>query len=85
MPTVLQTNGWRFHFYAKEGNEPMHVHAEKAGMECKLWLDEASFSVELASARGLGPSDLRQVRKIAYLNFEQIEAAWQEFNRRKSP
>ncbi len=63
----------------------MHVHAVKGGMECKLWLDEGSFTVELASARGLGPSDLRQVRKIAYLNFEQIEAAWQEFNRRKSP
>jgi len=27
MPTILYVQGWRFHFYSNEGNEPMHVHA----------------------------------------------------------
>jgi hypothetical protein len=29
MPTVLFILGWRFHFYANENNEPIHIHAEK--------------------------------------------------------
>jgi hypothetical protein len=24
MPTILYVQGWRFHFYSNEGNEPMH-------------------------------------------------------------
>lgn len=35
MPTILQILGWRFFFYSNEGNEPIHIHAEKAEMECK--------------------------------------------------
>ncbi len=27
MPTILYVQGWRFHFYANEGNEPMHYAA----------------------------------------------------------
>src|SRR5438552_1487961 len=28
--------GWRFHFYSNEGNEPMHLHAVKGDAECKM-------------------------------------------------
>jgi Domain of unknown function (DUF4160) len=35
MPTILYVQGWRFHFYSNEGNEPMHVHAVKGDAECK--------------------------------------------------
>ena len=34
MPTILFVQGWRFHFYSNEGNEPMHVHAVKGDAEC---------------------------------------------------
>ena len=27
MPTILYVQGWRFHFFSNEGNEPIHVHA----------------------------------------------------------
>jgi hypothetical protein len=84
MPTVLQTNGWRLYFYANEGSEPMQVHADKAEMKCKFWLHADRYEVELAWARNLGPPDLRQVHKLIYLNFEQIEAAWHDCIRRKS-
>jgi len=28
MPTVLRIEGFRFHFYSDEGNEPPHIHVE---------------------------------------------------------
>lgn len=33
MPTVLYFYGWRFFFYSNEGNEPIHIHAEKGEMK----------------------------------------------------
>lgn len=41
MPTILQILGWRLFFYANEGNEPVHIHCRKGGMECKYWLDSS--------------------------------------------
>ena len=46
MPTILLLDGWRFFFYADEGNEPMHVHVRKAEKECKFWLHADRFDVE---------------------------------------
>jgi Domain of unknown function (DUF4160) len=31
MPTILFMNGWRLFFYSNEGDEPVHIHAEKGG------------------------------------------------------
>jgi hypothetical protein len=45
MPTILYVQGWRFHFYSNEGNEPMHVHAEKGDAECKYWLYPDRFDI----------------------------------------
>lgn len=50
MPTVVFLLGWRLHFYANEGNEPIHIHAEKAEKECKYWLDPE----KIRHPRGLG-------------------------------
>jgi hypothetical protein len=40
MPVVLRRDGFRFFFYANEGDprEPPHIHVELAGMEAKFWL-----------------------------------------------
>jgi len=43
MPTILYVQGWRFHFYSNEGNEPIHVHAVKGDAECKYWLQPERF------------------------------------------
>jgi len=40
--------GWRFFFYANEGNEPIHIHCQKAEKECKYWIDRENFSVDEA-------------------------------------
>jgi hypothetical protein len=50
MPTILYVNGWRFHFYSNEGNEPMHVHATKGDAECKYWLYADRFDLLRSSS-----------------------------------
>jgi len=49
MLTILFINGWRFHFYSDERNEPVHIHVEKAEKECKYWLDIDAFNIEKPS------------------------------------
>lgn len=85
MPTILLIKGWRFFFYADERNEPIHVHAQKSGMECKFWLDRENFQLSEAFGYGMSPRDRREVRQIIFQNFEQIEAEWDAFQRRKNP
>lgn len=46
MPTVLFIFGWRFYFYANENKEPIHIHAEKADMECKYWILEDEMDIK---------------------------------------
>jgi hypothetical protein len=46
MPTILFVQGWRFHFFSNEGNEPMHVHAVKGEAECKYWLHPDAFDID---------------------------------------
>ncbi|MHB8905139.1 MAG: DUF4160 domain-containing protein [Melioribacteraceae bacterium] len=36
MPTILRTNGYRFFFFSREGNEPMHIHIEQADRYAKF-------------------------------------------------
>jgi hypothetical protein len=44
MPTVLQIQGFRFYFYALEGNEPPHIHIDKGSGTLKLWLSDLSVA-----------------------------------------
>lgn len=46
MPTVVYIFGWRLFFYSNEGNEPIHIHAEKAEMECKYWILEEDVEIK---------------------------------------
>lgn len=39
MPTVLFINGYRFFFYAGDGNEPTHIQVEKGDGTAKVWLE----------------------------------------------
>jgi len=40
MPVVFRHKGFRFVFYANEGDprEPVHIHAIKDGLDAKFWL-----------------------------------------------
>lgn len=44
MPTVLRIDGYRFHFYSHEPNEPPHVHVSRAEFTSKLWLDPVALA-----------------------------------------
>lgn len=40
MPKVFEWNGYRFHFFANEGDprEPSHIHVSRDGSDAKFWL-----------------------------------------------
>ena len=80
MPTILLLHGWRFYFYSNEGNEPMHIHAEKAERECKYWLDADAFEIRQAFACNLSARDTREVRQIIFQNFDYIVAEWRRIH-----
>lgn len=82
MPTVLLISGWRLFFYSNEGHEPVHIHAEKAEMECKFWLHLDTFEISEAFAYGITPSARREIRKIIFQHFEYLVNEWDLFYKR---
>ncbi|OGW02040.1 MAG: hypothetical protein A2889_03910 [Nitrospinae bacterium RIFCSPLOWO2_01_FULL_39_10] len=79
MPTILFIMGWRFFFYANERNEPIHIHCQKAEMECKYWLGVENFTLEEAYSYNMSHKDEREVKKIIFEYFEFIESEWNRF------
>lgn len=71
--------GWRFFFYANEGNEPIHIHCRKGDRECKYWLDKENFDIEEAYGYNMNSNDKREVKKILFEYFEFIESEWDRF------
>jgi hypothetical protein len=78
MPTILYVQGWRFHFYSNEGNEPMHVHAVKGDAECKYWLHPDRFDIVEDFEYNCTPRLRREVRQIIFEHFDHIVVAWRE-------
>ena len=78
MPTILYVQGWRFHFYSNEGNEPIHVHAVKGEAECKYWLQPDRFDIVEDFEYNCTPRLRREVRQIVFEHFDQIVVAWRE-------
>lgn len=83
MPTVLLLLGWRLFFYSNEGNEPIHIHCRKGGMECKYFLNSELYEIEEAYAYNMSVRDKREIKKIIFDHFEYIESKWQEFQLRR--
>jgi hypothetical protein len=83
VPTILEILGWRLFFYSNENEEPIHIHARKAGMECKYWIGVKEFDIKEAYSFGLKDKDKRQIRRIIFDHFDYIVDQWDEFERRK--
>lgn len=79
MPTVLYIYGWRFFFYSNEGNEPIHIHAEKGDIECKFWILVDEVDIKEAFAYNLTPAARQEARKIIFQHFDIIVQAWDTF------
>jgi hypothetical protein len=75
--------GWRFFFYANEGDEPMHIHCRKGDAEAKYWLDVEGFQVVESHAYNLGPADKRTVRRIIMEHFDYLVSEWNKFEEQK--
>ncbi len=83
MPTVVYLRGWRLHFYSNEGNEPIHIHAQKGEKDCKYWLDVADYNIREAYAYNMNSKDTREV-KIILQNFDEIVETWNHYFRGRS-
>jgi len=83
MPTILMILGWRFFFYANEGNEPPHIHCKKGEAEAKYWLDPDSFEAIEDHAYNVSPADRRAIRRIIFEHFDYILSQWYEFSEKK--
>ena len=75
MPTIIIKNGYRFFFFSKEGNEPMHIHIEKGEHEAKYWLEPIS----LASNHGFKSRELNEIKNIIIHNSFLIMERWNEY------
>jgi hypothetical protein len=78
MPVVFRYNGFRFHFFANEGNprEPVHIHVSRPGATLKFWL---SPQVELAYNRGFDARTISQLQALVEQRAEELEDAWNAF------
>ena len=75
MPTILMILGWRFFFYANEGNEPIHIHIEKADSYAKFWLDPIRITFDF----GFNSKQLREIESILTDNQVFIIEKWNEY------
>ncbi|MEZ4804393.1 MAG: DUF4160 domain-containing protein [Bacteroidia bacterium] len=66
---MLYIYGWRFFFYSNEGNEPIHIHAQKGDIECKFWILEDEVDIKEAFAYNLTHAAQKEVRKIIFQDF----------------
>lgn len=74
MPTVLRVGGHRFFFYSNEGNEPPHIHIQKAENYAKFWLQP----VQLAESIGYSSKELRYVQDIIIEHSKLFLEVWYE-------
>jgi len=80
VPTVHREAGFVFYFYAEEGTEPPHVHADKGDGTAKFWLNP----VRLAWTEGLKVNEVRHALRIAEQQQTKLLEAWNEFFARES-
>jgi hypothetical protein len=75
MPTVFYFKGYRFYFFSRENDEPVHVHVEKAEASAKFWLlpevrEEYSY--------GFTGKQRKEIKKIILDNLDTLKTAWYE-------
>ena len=78
MPKVFDWNGYRFHFFANEGDprEPVHIHVSRAGAKAKFWLFP---EVELAYNRNYDARTIKRLQEIVEQRRYEIEEFWNDF------
>ena len=75
MPTVLRIKGYRFFFFSNEGNEPIHIHVERAESYAKFWLKPIRIGINF----GFNSKDIREIYAIIEEHQELIIMKWDEY------
>ncbi|MEP9386423.1 DUF4160 domain-containing protein [Mesorhizobium sp. KR9-304] len=78
MPVVFRHRGFRFLFYANEGDprEPVHIHAVKDGIDAKFWLWP---EVSVVYNDGFNAKTLRELVEVIGNRRNEIARAWNGF------
>ena len=72
MPTVFRWRNCRFYFWSHEGNEPRHVHIDRAENTAKIWLADLS----VARNEGFNSGETKNLIEQARLNRQRILEMW---------
>jgi hypothetical protein len=75
MPTVLRIKGYRIGFFSADGDEPPHIHADKAGNQAKFWLEP----LQLAKNAGFSRSELNEIYDILRDHRQELLTKWNEY------
>lgn len=75
MPTLLNKLGFRFFFYSDEGNEPPHVHVEKAEGRGKYWTEP----VEKCYMKNFTKQEEKKAEEIVLEEQENFRQKWYEY------
>jgi hypothetical protein len=77
MPVVFRHLGIRYYFFSNEGNprELIHVHANRADAEAKLWLTP---EVRIAETVGFSRRDQADPVRVVEERRDEIVRAWHE-------
>ncbi len=76
-PTVLQADGYRFFFYARDKDEPVHVHVEKADGRAKFWL----VPVAVANRQGFADHEITAITRLIVEHYQELVDGWHAFFR----
>ena len=76
VPTLHRERGFRFAFFAGDGDEPAHVHVSGNSGRAKVWLVPA---VRLDHARGYSKRQLGTILDITATHQGEWLRAWRGF------
>ncbi|MDL5055092.1 DUF4160 domain-containing protein [Oscillatoria laete-virens NRMC-F 0139] len=74
MPEVFRHHGYRFFFFSREADEPIHIHVESAEKYAKFWLEPTV----LAESYGFLSGELKEIRGLVEKNEQIIRRKWDE-------
>lgn len=76
MPTILNIEGFRFHFYSDEGNEPCHIHVKKGEARGKIWLEPV---YEECYLYGFTIKEQKKIKSLIKENRAYFIKKWYEY------
>lgn len=82
MPSLFLVGGYRFFFWANEGNEPVHVHVCKgkpSPRATKLWLTSSGGCILAHNGSSIPRRDLSVLMECASAQFDFICDEWKAF------